>query len=247
MSTGEQRPRGDRSRRRSGRSRRACRARGCAAALLLALAAAGSAPGQDSSGVAAATPGARALREIASDLQSLETFQAEFEQRQEWVGMDPSPPYRGTLYLKRPNLFRIEYREPAGHLQVSDGTKVWTWIPENGEVLVAVLENAGAGGGDLLRWVLTHSRAEAEIVSETLDDGPARRLTLQPEEGLGLTRVRLWTSPGSANVRQYEVTDAAGNVTVYRLRKTRRNPGLADDLFRFSPPDGVPVVELGAP
>jgi len=196
---------------------------------------------------AAASAGESALRRLSADLQSLDTFQAEFVQTQEWAGMEPSAPYRGTLSLMRPNLFRIEYADPAGHLQVSDGARVWTWIPENGEVLMADLQKTGSAGGDLLRWVLNNSRAEPHLETVELEGSPAEVLLLAPEEGLGVSGVRIWLRPGTTEIRQYEVVDSSGNRTLYRLTKIRRNPRLSPELFRFTPPSGVPVVEIGAP
>ena len=191
--------------------------------------------------------GAMALREIAGLLLGLDSYQAEFEQTQEWVGMDAPAAARGTLYLCRPNLFRIEYAQPKGHLQVSDGSRVWTWVPENGEVLLARLSAGPLGSSDPLRWVLENGRAEPGVVADTVDGEPSRRIVLIPAEGSGLKRVRLWTRPGSPDLIRYEYEDDGGNRTLYRLAHTRKNPPLDVGLFRFTPPPGVPVVELGAP
>jgi outer membrane lipoprotein carrier protein len=193
------------------------------------------------------SPGATALREIAGLLLGLDSYQAEFAQTQEWVGMDAPAAARGTLYLRQPNLFRIEYTEPKGHLQVSDGSRVWTWVPENGEVLLARLSEGPGGSSDPLRWVLENGRAEPGVVADTVDGGPARRVVLVPAEGSGLKQVRLWTRPGSPDLIRYEYEDDGGNRTLYRLTRTRKNPRLDVGLFRFTPPPGVPVVELGAP
>jgi outer membrane lipoprotein carrier protein len=212
-----------------------------------ALAAADVPPDAPAHAAAPATPGAAALRDVAAMLLGLETYRAEFEQTQEWVGMEAPPAARGTLYLCRPNRFRIEYEEPEGHLQVSDGTRVWTWVPENGEVLLARLSDGPGGSGDPLRWVLESGRAEPEVVMETVDGGPARVIALVPAAGSGLRRVRLWTRPGSPDLIRYEYEDEGGNRTLYRLTHTRKNPPLEAGLFHFTPPPGVPVVELGAP
>jgi outer membrane lipoprotein carrier protein len=193
------------------------------------------------------TPGATALREVAGLLLGLDSYQAEFEQTQDWVGMDAPASARGTLYLRRPNLFRIEYAEPKGHLQVSDGTRVWTWVPENGEVLLARLSDGPGGSGDPLRWVLENGRAEPGVETDTTGGGTARVISLIPAAGSGLKRVRLWTRPGSPDLIRYEYEDDGGNRTLYRLTRTRKNPPLDPGLFRFTPPAGVPVVELGAP
>lgn len=190
------------------------------------------------------SPGARALAEIASFYHGLESYEAQFEQTRAWAGMEGDEPALGTLYLKRPNRFRIEYQRPEGHLQVADGEKVWTWVPESGDVLVAPL---APGTGDLLRWILENSRADSLVGATELDGGPARVVGLHPEEGTGLSAVTLFTRPGAAELLAYELIDSSGNRTLYRLLRTRKNPRLADELFRFTPPPGAPVVEVGAP
>jgi outer membrane lipoprotein carrier protein len=188
-----------------------------------------------------------ALREVAALLLGLDSFQADFEQTQEWVGMDAPAAARGTLYLRRPNLFRIEYAQPKGHLQVSDGSRVWTWVPENGEVLLARLSDGPGGSSDPLRWVLETGRAEPGVVADTVDGGPSRCIVLVPGAGSGLKQVRLWTRPSSPDLIRYEYEDDGGNRTLYRLIRTQKNLALDAEFFRFTPPPGVPVVELGSP
>lgn len=190
------------------------------------------------------SPGARTLREIAEPFRALDSFEAEFVQRQSWVGMDEDLVYKGTLYLLRPNRFRIQYDEPKGHLQISDGEQVWTYVPENGQALLTRLGEGDARGDFLLR-ILEESQAEPQIQSDLVDDEPARVLTLIPPAGLDLSRVRIWTREGSSAILQYELTEASGNRTSYRLLRVRENPKLDPSLFRFEPPAGVPVVEVG--
>lgn len=240
---------------------------------------------------ATAPPTAQAtslLRQVAQSVSALDTFEADFVQTQHWVGMPDSPPWKGVLYLKRPNLFRLEYSDPPGHLQVSDGHTVWTYVPENKEVLSTQLgevggkggeaangseaagkegDAAGKGGdaagqrsdaagngreaagkgGDLLRWILENGRAEGDVVNDAVAGKPAREIALRPPEGAGLSEVRIWTAVSSPELLQYEITDASGNQSVYRLTRVRKNPKLSDGLFHFKPPPGVPVVELGSP
>lgn len=158
--------------------------------------------------------------------------------------MDEDLVYTGTLYLLRPNRFRIQYQEPKGHVQVSDGTQVWTYVPENKQALVTHLDEGDARGDFLLR-ILQDSKAEPQIQSDLLDDKPARVLSLIPPPGLDLSRVRIWTREGSSAILQYELTEASGNRTSYRLLNVRENPALEPSLFRFEAPAGVPIVEVG--
>lgn len=193
------------------------------------------------------TPGQVLLDAFARKFGALETFEAAFTQSQEWVGADASPEWRGTLYLKRPNLFRVEYDEPKGHLQVSDGKTVWTYVPENGEVLSAKLDSTAGAGGDVLRWILETGTAEPEVTETEVKGKSVLELSLLPQAGLGLSRVRIWISPKTLELVRYEITDSSGNRNLYTLGETRKNPKLSNELFRFVPPDGVPVVQLGAP
>ena len=191
------------------------------------------------------TAGELALAAIARPFLALESFQADFVQSQDWVGMSEPTLSKGTLYLKKPNLFRIEYHEPAGHLQLSDGKSVWTFVPENGEVLKAALPEGQ--GGDLLRRILLDSQPEPEVAHEPLEGLACRVLTMIPSEELGLARVRLWTKEAANAILQYEIEDGSGNRSRFRLDRTRDNPPLKASLFSFTPPPGIPVVEVGAP
>lgn len=191
------------------------------------------------------TPGEIALRRVAVPFLSLDSFRAEFVQTQFWVGMEDSTVSRGRLLLKRPNRFRIEYREPKGHLQVSDGRSVWTYVPEHREVLLARLPEGS--GGDLLRRILEESRPDAEVLRGVIDKRPAEILLLRPPEELGLVQVRLWTDPSANAILQYEIEDVSGNRSLYRLTRTEANPPLEESLFAFRAPEGVPVVEVGSP
>jgi outer membrane lipoprotein carrier protein len=196
---------------------------------------------------APASAGEEILRRLAAAFENMETYQAEFIQTQSAPGMDDGAVSSGTLSLRRPNLFRLEYDEPKGHLQVSDGRTVWTYVPENKEVLSTRLEEGAGQGGDLLRWILNNSRALPSVDDDLVGGRRVQRITLVPAEGVGLSRVRIWTPPGSSDLAQYEIMDSSGNLSTYRLVTVRRNPRLKADLFRFTPPKGIPVVEVGTP
>lgn len=193
------------------------------------------------------SPGRRLLERLAGVYLSMETLRIDFTQTQDWVGMEDSPPWKGRILLMRPDKFRIEYEEPEGHLQVGDGERVWTYVPENDEVLVTRLSDPDGPGGDLLRWILETGRPDPEVVGHSVDGKPARLLTLHPPEGLGIDRVRIWVEPEGTGILQYELVDSSGNRNTYLVRSIKADVDLSSSLFRFEPPEGVPVVELGSP
>ncbi|MEZ4651811.1 MAG: outer membrane lipoprotein carrier protein LolA [Candidatus Eisenbacteria bacterium] len=208
--------------------------------LYLAL---GVAPARAEEGGSAPSPAAIALGRAAAPFLALHTFQAEFVQTQEWVGMDDPSFFKGMLYLERPNRFRLQYEEPKGHLQVCDGETVYTYVPENEQVLAARLPRDGRA--DLLGRILEESVPDPETQEAELDGVPVRILTLDPPDGLELESVRLWTRSDSGAILQYELNELSGNRSTFRFMKTWSDPKLDPDLFRFEAPKGVPVVEVG--
>ncbi|MCB9462557.1 MAG: outer membrane lipoprotein carrier protein LolA [Candidatus Eisenbacteria bacterium] len=189
------------------------------------------------------SPAQAALQRAAEPFLRLHTFKAEFVQTQEWVGMDDPSFFRGVLYLERPNKFRKEYSEPAGTLQLCDGETVYTYVPENEQVLAVTLPRDGRA--DILGRILEESVAHPEVAEADLDGIAVRILTLDPPDGLELESVRLWTRSDSGAILQYELNELSGNRDTYRLIETWSDPKLDPNLFQFEPPKGVPVVEVG--
>lgn len=202
------------------------------------------APGGEHSG---ASDGERLLDRLAELYLGMETLRIEFIQKQSWVGMEDTPPWRGRLLLRRPDRFRIEYEEPEGHVQVGDGERVWTYVPENAEVLVTRIAGGGSAGGDLLRWILETGRPDPAITHDVVGGRQALVLSLRPEEGLGIELVRMWVEPDGPGILQYEMLDSSGNSNLYTVVSMRPNEEIDPSLFRFQPPKGIPVVELGSP
>ncbi len=198
----------------------------------------------DAAGV---SDGQRLLDRLSGVYLGMETLRIDFIQTQDWVGMEDIPPWRGSLLLMRPDRFRIEYEEPAGHLQVGDGERVWTYVPENAEVLVTRVSDTGGAGGDLLRWILETGMPDPEVPQVTLRSEPALVLTLRPAEGLGIEMVRIWNEPDGPGILQYEMLDSSGNRNLYRVVSMRPNEEIDPSVFRFQAPNGVPVIELGSP
>lgn len=196
--------------------------------------------------VARPADGPAVLARVAEPFRALESFRAEFVREDHWIGMDEPVEYEGTLYLDRPNRFRIEYDEPAGHLQVSDGQKVWTYVPENEQVLLTRLDPS-LENRDFLTRILEESEADSTVRRTELDGQVVELLSLDPPLDLELSEVRLWVAAGSDRILQYELIERSGNRSTYRLTKVEENPRLEASLFDFEPPDGVPVVEVGVP
>ena len=146
----------------------------------------------------------------------------------------------GTFAFARPGKFRWTYDKPFDQLIVGDGARVWVYDRDLNQVIVRKLDAAlGATPAALLagdnalerNFDLTAGDAAAEL--EYVEATPR-----SPESQF--KRIRLGFRDNLP--RAMILTDAFGQTTELTFTSIERNPPLAQDLFRFSPPAGADVV-----
>ncbi len=182
------------------------------------------------------------LRRSYSDLEGLSMS---FQQVNSWKDMpDAGEISKGVLWAAGGRRLRLEYSEPPGHLLVSDGERIWVYVPENKQ---AVVDTVGAGeGAALAETVLSFldsgrlSLAESEKAQGTECYVLLVRDVLEPP---GLETVKIWVDPGQWLARGIELTDVNGNVTTFVFSDVKRLKKVDEDRFTFEAPPGVEVVE----
>jgi outer membrane lipoprotein carrier protein len=154
----------------------------------------------------------------------------------------------GQFQLKRPGKMRWEYEKPEPRLFVTDGTRLWDYSPVDKQVRVQELGQAFAS-----RLPLAFLAGDCQIRREftaTLVENAATRaqpslkiLDLTPRQPeAGVARMLLEVDLKSGLVDRATLFDAAGNTTVIELSQVKRNAGLEDRTFQFTPPAGVMVI-----
>lgn len=151
----------------------------------------------------------------------------------------------GTIAMRRPNLFRWSYEGEFPELIVADGERLWLYDQALEQVTVRE-QSARAGDSPLLLLTDPDSLDEQFQVTELGTIDGARLLELSPEgQDVEFDRILI----AFENDRPVSMTmeDAFGMRTEIRFGELERNPGLATDLFTFTPPEGVDVVgDVGA-
>jgi outer membrane lipoprotein-sorting protein len=184
------------------------------------------------------------LDRLRDNWQARKSLIAHFSQTQAFAGFDEPVESRGTLRILRPSYFDILYDPPSRQRQVCDGTFVWTYVPEQKQVVKATLSPEATRGADLLDWALEG----ATLISSAPDDsmgGGGMCLTLEPGSQLPLQELRIWMRTADATLLGYEAVDTEGNRTRMRFLDLRPAKGLKPADFAFRPPAGVEVVEMG--
>lgn len=218
-----------------------------AAAIVWCLAA--GAPSAAPGGVQAGPP---AAQEFASRLQkkyaAIKDFSADFVHTYEGGVLRKQLTERGRVLIKKPGMMRWEYAEPERKLFVSDGVKMYSYLPADKQVIVGSVPKGDeattpvlflAGKGELTRdfAVSAVEPPPAGLPSGTL------ALKLVPK-----TRQReydwlvLAVEPGTLRLRGLVTVDAEGGTSRFSFTNLKENVRLSDKEFAFKIPRGVDVV-----
>jgi outer membrane lipoprotein-sorting protein len=179
------------------------------------------------------------LDRVRAAYADVRTLRADFVQVNDWEIITPDAAYEGWIYLTRDGRLRIEYTEPDGHVLVSDGVWVWTYVPESGQVIQSPVSRDQGSASRLFVDFLENRR----VVGMARRDSVVE-ITLEPEEEMALRRLVVGVDPESGLGQTFAWTDREGNTARYAFRDFDTNVRLDPRLFEFVVPEGVELVRL---
>ncbi len=197
-----------------------------------------------------------ALEDVVAGLEAkygaITDLRAEFIQQAFNKSLGQTITAEGVVSLKKPGKMRWEYRTPTPQQIVSDGRSLWVYTPELNQVNVTEAPRALAGPAGSFLAGLGRLREEFSIrflnPAARVDEAGRPVLDLTPKVPTPvLSRLILSVDPEERLVRKAVLYDQFGNTVTMSFTRVAVNPGLADQLFTFTPPKGVAVVPLELP
>lgn len=168
--------------------------------------------------------------------EGLETLSGRFEQVTVDAGGTVTEESSGELYFSRPDHFRWNYDEPFPQEIVADGEQLWHY--DESLEQVTVREQPAANESPLL--VLMRPELLERFYRVTASD--ATGFDFVPlDDNAEIERGRLEFR--DRQPAMLELIDSFGQTTRLRLFDLDRNPELSADLFEFSVPEGVDLLE----
>src|SRR5580765_134850 len=189
--------------------------------------------------------------ELAAALQrkydSIKDFSADFAHAYEGGVLRKQITERGHLLVKKPGKMRWDYSTPETKQFVSDGLKMYSYIPQDKQVIVATVppDEDAPTPTLFLADKANVTRDFTPSLVETPAGMPAgsRALKLVPKsrqrdyDWLVLVR-----DPGTLSIRGLLTVDEQGGKSSFFFTNLKENVGLADKEFTFKIPRGVDVV-----
>jgi outer membrane lipoprotein carrier protein len=161
---------------------------------------------------------------------------------------------RGNVRIKKPGRMRWVYTAPEKKEFVSDGLKVYSYLPQDKQVLVASMpsENQAttpalflAGKGDIARDFIATYAETAPAGAPAMPPGTTRlKLTprrSEPEYEYLVVAI----DPATFQIRALTTRDRQGGDSTLTFTNLKENQGISDKEFAFRVPRGVDVITDG--
>lgn len=202
----------------------------------------------------AAAPGAqeppapqRLARALQQRYQGIRDFAADFVHTYRGGVLRTQTTERGTVVIKKPGLMRWVYTAPERKEFVSDGLKVYSYLPLDRQVIVTTLgpdDHATtpaaflAGRGDIDRDFTAEFDEAPPPGTTALKLTPRRP---EPEYEYLVVAV----DPATLQIRALTTRDRQGGDSTLTFGNLEENQGVADNAFVFRIPRGVDVITDG--
>jgi outer membrane lipoprotein carrier protein len=179
--------------------------------------------------------------------QNVRDFTADFAQSYRGGVLRTETRESGTVMVKKPGRMRWIYTSPERKEFVSDGLKMYSYIPEDRQVLVSNVPQDNqaptpllflAGKGDLVKD-FTASEAQSPVPGAVAVKLTPRRN--EPEYEYLIVAV----DPATLQIRALTTRDRQGGESILRFENLQENKGISDNEFAFRIPRGVDVISDG--
>jgi outer membrane lipoprotein carrier protein len=190
-----------------------------------------------------------AARGIQRHYDQVKDFTADFTHTYQGGVLKKTISERGTVQIKKPGRMRWEYTSPERKTFVSDGRKIYSYVPADRQVVIADMPREDeattavlflAGKGDLTR----------DFSVSYTDSGSAGLwlLRLDPRrKQRDYDWLILGVDPRTMQIRRLVAADQQGGTSTFDFTNYRENTGLTDKIFAFTIPRGVDVITSGGP
>jgi outer membrane lipoprotein carrier protein len=154
---------------------------------------------------------------------------------------------RGRVAVKKPGRMRWDYTAPERKEFVSDGSRMYFYIPADKQVIISPVPAEGEATTPAL-FLAGKGRLTSEFTPSFIDLPPglpagSRVLKLVPNvKQPDYDWLVLAVDPSSLAIRGLMTVDAQGGTSTFAFSNLKENAGLADNQFAFKIPRGVDIV-----
>lgn len=189
---------------------------------------------------AVSTVHAGSIEKLNAFVKSTRAARADFTQTVLDRRASPTQQASGTMAFSRPGKFRWTYDKPYAQTIVGDGRRLWIYDRELNQVTSKPLD-AALGSSPAALLAGSNAIERSFVLKDIgMDDGLDWLEATPRTKDTSFERIRMGFS--SATLAVMELKDSFGQTTVIRFANLQRNPKIAANTFKFTPPKGADVI-----
>ena len=198
-----------------------------------------------------AVDGPEVVERLQRRFDGVQTLSARFEKRHHWKLVDQTTELKGRLYVQKPDRFRFETDVQTVS---TDGQTAWNYVPDNEQVLMSSygkVKDDRSYEKMLFDMILLGVGEYKETFAARYDGDDRVRgrrchvvALVAREPDRYISEVRMWVDRRDWVVRRLTYRNINDDLTTYDLWDLDLNKKLDEAVFKFSPPEGVEVVDL---
>jgi outer membrane lipoprotein carrier protein len=208
-----------------------------AAAILLFL-------GSLTAGAQAPPPAEELARSLQQRYAKIRDFSADFVHTYRGGALRTKISERGTVSIKKPGKMRWVYTAPEKKTFVSDGVKIYSYIPQDRQVIVSAVPT-GDDATTAVMFLAGKGDVSRDFTASYAASGPPGTwsLKLVPRKAeRDYDTLVLALDPATLQIKALTTTDRQGGESTFTFTNLKENRGLSDKDFTFRIPRGVDVI-----
>jgi outer membrane lipoprotein carrier protein len=183
---------------------------------------------------------------LQAKYDTIRDFSADFVHVYKGGVLRQSATERGHVLVKKPGRMRWEYTSPEPKLFVSDGRRLYSYIPQDRQVLVTEVPSDDDAATPVL-FLTGKGRLTRDFTPsfDSIPEAPPGTVGLKlvprrPEPEYEWLAVGV--EPGTLRIVALATVDAQGGRSAFTFSSVRENVGVDDNSFVFKVPRGVDLV-----
>lgn len=184
-------------------------------------------------------------RRVDARYNHLTTLKAQFQESYNGAGISRNE--SGELWLQKPGKMRWQYEQPAQKLFIVDGKNAYFYVPSERQARKMPAKKLDDFRSPI-RYLLGKTKLENEFNNLAISMDPPKQAGDFVLQGVPkgmedrVQCVLLEITPVN-QIARIRIEEIDGSVTEFLFRDIQENVAVKAELFRFSPPPGVEVIE----
>jgi outer membrane lipoprotein carrier protein len=191
-----------------------------------------------------ARPAVETAQAVQQKYDQVRDFTADFTHVYEGGVLKKKSIESGTVQIKKPGRMRWEYTKPDKKTFVSDGRRIFSYIPADKQVITTAVP-ADAEATTAVLFLAGRGNLARDFKVSYADGAPDGTLLLRldpKQKQRDYDWLVLGVDAKTLQIRSLTAADQQGGRSTFQFTNYRENTGLADSVFGFKIPKGVDVI-----